>query len=175
VLFEGVYKAWFEEHARTIGLRINIVQVPRYGGDQGKRQRIDRLQPRFAQDKFYVLDTVPRRFTDATGEHVLFEPEGYKERDRPGALPSGELVDQFVSIGAHPRLDIADALADIDHMGQDGVRTCRYVPAESRRLAIRSRRPGSVLQPALPPQDVMRRDWQEETYERNFGGSSAAS
>lgn len=171
VLFEGVYKAWFEEHARLNGLRINIVQVPRYGGDQGKRQRIDRLQQRFAGNQFFVLDTVPRRFTDSTGEHVLFEPEGYKEKDRPGALPAGELVDQFVSIGAHPRMDIADALADIDHLGQDGVRTCRYVPAESRRMALRSRKPGAVLQPAIPAQDAMARDWRDETYARNFGGS----
>lgn len=133
-----VYEAHLDTKSRARGLRLNLIKVPRSGGEQGKTPRILRLQQRFEGREIFWNSTIPRFFNDLKETRVLFDPEGFAEVN--GApLPSGELVDQFIKFPRYRWNDGPDALADIDQVDKSGTRLCPYIHARSRRKRRKKR------------------------------------
>ena len=108
-----VFKYPIDEHAKKNKIRQKIVTIPRSGADVlHKRARILRLESVFRTGRFFVnTNTVPRLFMDLDGERELWNPEGYRDPRTGIVLPSGELVDEFIRLGASGvKQDIADML-----------------------------------------------------------------
>lgn len=120
-----------EDRARLLGQRLNIIEVSVSQANNSKIDRIMGLQPRMREKRFYVASTVPRFFQDMTETKVLWHPEGAEEGGMP--VPDGELVKEFIMLRRYPKLDIADALANLERVDQNGQRLCRFIPGRVRR------------------------------------------
>lgn len=158
IALNTVFRAIIEEESKRRKVKLNIVDVSRGVGEPSKNQRIRALQVRFENNKFRVVDTVPRTFLDNGQVKTLFHPEGFKnEQGIP--LPDGELVLQLVRFPRYSKNDIADAIADIDRATPDGARICAFAPSAARkfqRVVERSRAPGAIF---APRQDDSLVDW----------------
>lgn len=120
-----VFRASVDEEARRRGIRPMTIMVTRGANEHSKEQRIRALETRFAHNRFYVLDSVPRTFVDLQKIKLLWDPEGYRDED-DNILPGGELVEEFIRFPRYPKQDIPDAIADIDRSRLDGGRYCCY-------------------------------------------------
>jgi len=135
--------------ARLKGYKLNVIKIQRSGGDGGKQRRIMAIQPLFKQRRFFVVDTVPRTFTDVDGEKVLWDPEGIKDDVSHIPQPDGELVRQFIRFPLYPRNDIADAIADIEAVDKKNnyARYCTYrAPKPKAQWSIPEQRRQKLIQ-----------------------------
>jgi len=149
IALNTVFRALIDEEAKRRKVKLNIVDVARGVGEPSKNQRIRALQVRFENNKFRVVDTVPRTFVDNGQIKTLFHPEGHIN-DKGIPLPDGELVLQLVRFPRYSKNDIADAIADIDRATNDGARICAFAPSAARRFARtveKSRARGRVFAP----------------------------
>ena len=121
-------EGWIEAESRRRGLRLNIREIPRSGGERSKDDRIRRLQPRFRAKEVFVVSTFPRTFRDNLKLRSLWDPAGHREPNTQENLPGGELVEQFAQFPFYPYKDIADALADVEYVYKDGERACYWRP-----------------------------------------------
>lgn len=155
IALNTVFRAIIDEEAKRLKVKLNIVDVSRGVGEPSKNQRIRALQVRFENNKFRVVDTVPKKFIDNGQTKTLFDAEGFKD-EKGVPLPDGELVLQLVRFPRYSKNDIADAIADIDRATPDGARICSFAPSASRRFyrtRERSREPGSYFNPSDEPVD----------------------
>lgn len=129
-------QGWIETEARRRGIRLNIREIPRGGGERSKDDRIRRLQPKIRAGDLFVVDTFPRTYRDQGKVKSLWDPEGFIDTNTQKKLPGGELVEQFAQFPYYPFKDIADALADVEYYYKDSEPAC-YV----RRAPIRAQAP----------------------------------
>lgn len=127
VALSQVYQSFIEEGARQRQLRIHVRGVPLGIGEDRKKRLRRVLQPRFAANKFYVLDTMPRTVVIRGKTHQLWNPFGFEDKDG-NQLPAGMLVDHFVHHNLRKK-DIVDALALIESVDGQGRRMCPPSPA----------------------------------------------
>lgn len=142
-----VFLVNFANEFRTRKFRApKIHRLSRQGNDEAKDRRIQRIQQRFRDKRFYFVETIPRFYHDLGRERVLYDPELYRDPDNPEGppLPGGELVDQFIFFRQGYKDDIADALADIDAVDKDGRRLCKGLGrlAQERQDRLRNREEG---------------------------------
>jgi hypothetical protein len=130
VAMATLFKFPIDEHAKRNQIRQHVITVPRHGADvMHKRHRILRLEAMFRTGRFFVnTNTVPRLFIDLDGERELWNPEGYKDPRTGVPLPSGELVDEFIRLGAAGvKQDIADMLGMLmENDKETGKPACVY-------------------------------------------------
>lgn len=130
IALNATFRVIIEDRAKALGIKLYPIDLQRTGVADQKEMRIRRLESRFQQGRFFVLDTVPRTFTDITKTRVLWDPEGYV--DEAGQThPDGELVTQFIRFPQYPFNDIPDALADMDAMDTSGRRIIGYATPHS--------------------------------------------
>lgn len=151
VTMAQVLQSWLTAESRRRGIRLNIREIPRSGGERSKDDRIRRLQPKMRAGEFYVVSTFPTTFRDGTKVKCLWDPTAFLDTNTQKRLPGGELVEQFAQFPDYPLKDIADALADIEYVYKNGEQACYY------------RRPTSASMPqpridsrAQPGQDWLR-------------------
>jgi hypothetical protein len=127
-----VYRASIDEKCRERGIRFEWIHVPRGVGEPVKHMRVRSLISRFHAKKFRVLSTVPETFENLGRIEVLWDPVGYHDPETGDLLPAGELVNQFINFryggGGTAKLDIPDALADLEAMDKKGRRLCQPSP-----------------------------------------------
>ena len=126
-----VFLSMIEREMIEKQVRLTIEPTSRGISDGSKTQRIQGLQGRFEQGRFYVCDTFPRYFNDGKETRELFSPFGYVDEDG-GRLPSGELVEQFIRFPVGTFKDIPDALADLEYRGKDGRSICQGMGKKAR-------------------------------------------
>jgi hypothetical protein len=161
------YRNYIIRDSRVRKFRLHTLEMKRPPQSQ-KEGRINRLQPVMKSGDFYVVDTVPKTFTDSTGEKVLWDPTGFYDARTRVHLPAGELVDEFIRKGG--KKDIPDAIAMV--LEHEKTRTgyrrmCRYKPyrppdpvaslTEQRDEAYHREQYGSASQ----------EDWWEKTLREN--------
>lgn len=114
--------------SRARKTKLNSIKIPRSGKSvDSKRRRILKLEHIFKNRQVYVVDTMPRTFIDVDGEKILWDPQGWRDPRTNSVLPGGELVEEFVRYGPHPKQDIADALAMLYEADKKTAhRYCRY-------------------------------------------------
>lgn len=126
-----VFNYALESDSRARKTRLNRILVPRTNVKR-KDERILRLHAPMYHSHFWVVNTVPRTYDDVDGVHELWNPDGHYDGWTKTNQPSGELVDQFIRLGTHPRKDIADTLAMVleNRKGRRGMvrRVCSYRP-----------------------------------------------
>ena len=138
--------------------------MPRPPSSQ-KEGRILRLQPAMLNNHFFVVNTMPRTFTDLDGDRVLYDPIGFWNARFKKHEPSGELVDEFIK--ANGKKDIPDTLAMLlEHWkAKTGSwkRYCTYKPWKPREPArsLTERRAEEYHRQEY--QQVTNRDWWEQT------------
>lgn len=101
--------------------------LSRAKGVTQKLSRIQRLEPVWRHKRFHIVDSPYKErvwmYHDPKPE-ILFDPTGSSvDRGTPG-LPAGQLIDQFCRLGAHPDLDIPDALSDIEALDENQDYVC---------------------------------------------------
>ncbi len=112
-----VFRSQIEQELRLRGTSYRFIEIPRGVHVASKNQRIRGLVTRFVAQKFKVLDTCPKVYEEHGKTKLLWEPHGFLDPETGRWLPDGELVQQFVRFrfgGGEQRVDIPDALADID-------------------------------------------------------------
>ena len=102
------YQENVDTEARRRRVKLNPILFPRNAGTR-KTNRIMRLQPVLNGKRFFVVDTVPRSYTDSDGERELWNPTGFYDARTKKFLPSGEMIEQFLKATA--KKDIPDTLA----------------------------------------------------------------
>jgi hypothetical protein len=138
VTLTQVLKSWLDAEARRRGLRLNIRDISRSGGERSKDERIKRLQPKLRAKELFVVSTFPTTYRDQQKVKVLWDPVGFTDSNTQERLPSGELVEEFAQFPYYPWKDIADALADIEYVYKSGEQACYYrKPAAAPQLQQR--------------------------------------
>ena len=155
---------------RSKQIRTRPIMTARSGAEQ-KYIRIDRLEPILRENRLFVLDTVPKKFVDLDGEKVLYDPDGFRDPRTFVKLPAGELVDEFIRLRAHPKRDIADALAMVCECNLDTGRPfCVF-----RQPSMQQRQQAGLTSPSEDRQNARvnpmqtSADWWDDAYRRVFG------
>lgn len=169
-----VFKAMIEADSRSKKVRLHTIEVPRFSGDR-KMARIHTMERPMMQGRFYVLTPsnleqlgVPKYFDDVDGPKLLWDPNGFRDPRTGIRYPAGELVDEYVRVGAHPKCDIADALSLVsDYSVRSGRRICNY----KRPIQVQRTGPlpvlGDLSQTA--PSVVESSDWWQATLNNMYG------
>lgn len=133
-VMNDVYRGWLEQEAARLGIRLNLIDIPRGGASQSDKQpihkqnRIAGLESVIKSHRLRFLDTLPREFVEDGKRKTLYNPIGHQA---PGQIPqpSGVIVDHFLQWRPNPNYkgprDIADCLADLHAVGSDGNRLLR--------------------------------------------------
>jgi len=119
-----------EEELHRRNIRLAWEQIPRRGGEGAKRARIRSLTGRVQAGRLVILDTCRKTYREAGQDKILWSTNGFYDVEKDRYLPDGELVRQFVDFrwtskgktGA--RVDIPDALADLDAVNEKEMRYC---------------------------------------------------
>lgn len=128
VTLATMLKNWLEAESRRRGIRLNIREIPRGGGERSKDDRIRRMQPKFRAGDVYVVHGFPTHYRDGTRLKTLWDPTGYTDTNTQQKMPAGELVEQFVQFPFYPLKDIADAISDVEYVYKTGEMACYYRP-----------------------------------------------
>lgn len=121
-----------EKDSRARKTRLRTIEMTRPPTSQ-KKARMMRLQPPMRNKHFFVVDTVPRTYTDLDGEKELWNPAGFWDARTKTQQPSGELVDEFIKSNA--KVDIPDALAmvlEYEKVKNGMRRLCSFKPWRPR-------------------------------------------
>lgn len=125
------------DYAQRKKVKLNPLRMKRKS-TESKLMRIKQLHTPFHDRQFWVVNTVPRMFDDVDGQRVLFDPEGHFDARTKVKSPGGELVDEFIRLGAAGvKTDIADTIAMIfEHEKNNGRyrRYCSFKPAKKKAL-----------------------------------------
>jgi len=154
-------QGWIETEARRRGVRLNIREIPRGGGERSKDDRIRRLQPKMRAKDLYVVDTFPRTYRDGQRLKSLWDPTGFLDTNTQQRLPGGELVEQFAQFPYYAMKDIADALADVEHYFHDKSPACyvRRPQTQMGGMRIPKFRHDQITEPWIDSRVTARQDW----------------
>jgi hypothetical protein len=106
--------------AKDRGVKLNLIPIQRNAASKGKDMRIVQTQYRFQSREVFVNNELTGRTCVLANQvRVLWEPEGYIDKDSGAKLPDGELVMQFVRHPFHVLKDIPDTFALIEEMDRE--------------------------------------------------------
>lgn len=157
------YQENMESESRRRKTKLNPITMSR-GSQNHKKDRILRMEPPMRNNRFFVVDTVPRIFTDMDGDRELWNPHGFYNARTKRTEPSGELVDEFLKSTA--RKDIPDTLAmllEYKKTKHGPKRYCQYRPYRPRQrqtMALTEQRKADYHRQEYQSQDG---DWWERT------------
>ncbi len=166
------FRGHIEKDRRARKLKLKTIEMQRSGTTLSKPKRINRFLPYMQKKAFFVVDTVPRTFTDAEGEKVLWDPIGHWDGRDEKYKPSGYLVDGFMKKNA--KKDLPDAMAMLLEWSKVGrgkyKKLCTYREAPPKRVAVsltdqRKASYHAANYPAAVASKRDDRDWWDKTFD----------
>lgn len=148
VAMNAAFRVMIQEELNQRNIRLAWEGIARRGSEANKRTRIRGLTNRVSEGRLVVVDTIRRYYSEAGQAKVLWDAAGFYDQQNDRHLPDGELVRQFVGFrwnakgktGA--RMDIPDALADLDAVNGRHSRYCvptRFTDVAGRDVPLERR------------------------------------